>query len=120
MQQLLIGERSRIAGLAFPQDGCLVLAPGGYVPIQTVVRNIQLAADEPLGKWQLPIQHSIPGLEPAEFRGYVRPKFLGLLLGFFVDALIFSQAFDMSLVPEFFGGLEYALLFERAIDICVR
>src|SRR5579863_9106930 len=116
MQQLLIGERSRIARLAFPQDGRLVLAPGGYVPIQTVVRKIQLAADEPLGKWQLPIQHSIPALEPAQFRGDVGPKFLGLFLGFFVDALIFSQAFNMSLLPEFLGGLEYTLLLERAID----
>jgi len=79
-----------------------------------------LAADEPLRKWQLPIQNAFPGLEPAKFRSDVGPEFLRLFFRFFVEPLIFLQARYMGLGPELLGGFENALLLERAIDICVR
>ncbi len=54
--QLLIGERADVARLAFPDDGGLVAAPGGEMAVEAVVREVELAADEPLRPRARPIR----------------------------------------------------------------
>ncbi len=83
-QQLLIGERARIARLAFPQDRGFILAPGGDVTVQAVVRNVQLAAQEPFGERQLPFEHAVPGLEPVQFARDLGPETFRVVLRFLV------------------------------------
>src|SRR5213082_3568496 len=65
--QLLIGERARVARLAFPDNRGLVAPPRLKMTVETVVRNIRLASDEPLRVWQVPLQHRLPPLEPVKF-----------------------------------------------------
>ena len=40
--QLLVGQRAGVARLAFPDDRGLVLPPGGEVPVEAVVADVQL------------------------------------------------------------------------------
>jgi hypothetical protein len=49
--QLAVGERAHVAGLALPDDRGLGAPPGIHaleVPVEAVVRDVELAADEPL------------------------------------------------------------------------
>src|SRR2546425_10640410 len=65
--QLLIGERSRVAGLAFPNQSRFVTSPGSEMTVEAVVRDIDLAAGKPLRMRWLPLQYALPFLEPVEF-----------------------------------------------------
>ena len=77
--QLLISERPRVAGLAFPNQSRFVAPPGSEMTIETVVRDIDFAADKPLRVRRLPLQHLIPFLEPVEFAfRKPRPELLGI------------------------------------------
>src|SRR6185369_1678476 len=55
--QLLISERTRLAGLAFPDECRFVASPGGQVSIQTVVGDVDFAAAEPFRVWWVPLEH---------------------------------------------------------------
>src|SRR6185295_10466633 len=48
---------ARMAGLAFPDERCLVASTRRNVAIQTVVTHVDLAADEPLRERLVPLQH---------------------------------------------------------------
>src|SRR6185503_3907702 len=58
--QLLISESARFAGFAFPDKRGFVATPGWEVTIETVVRDVDLPADEPLSMRWVPLQHCIP------------------------------------------------------------
>src|SRR5213080_1796840 len=62
--QLLISECARVAGLAFPNQSRFVAPPGSEMTVETVVRDVDLAADKPLRVRGFPLQHLIPFLEP--------------------------------------------------------
>ncbi len=49
-----VGQGAGVAGLPLPDEGGLGAAGGIDVPVQAVVRDIELAADEPLGVGRLP------------------------------------------------------------------
>jgi hypothetical protein len=49
------------------------------MPIQAVVRGIDLAADKPPSPWRIPFQNFFPWLEPLQLLGGFRPKRLGIL-----------------------------------------
>ena len=60
--QLLVGEGAFVARFAFPNN-CRLVSPkafGAKMSIQTILRNIELAADEPLREWRLPFQDLFP------------------------------------------------------------
>ena len=65
--QLLIGKNALVAGLTFPNNRRFVLPPGQQVTVKAVVAHVRLAADEPLGKRRIPLQHPGPLFEPVEF-----------------------------------------------------
>ena len=50
--KLLVGEDAPFAGFAFPDDGGLVAARTGEMPIEAVFADVELAADKPLGERQ--------------------------------------------------------------------
>src|SRR5215813_9139518 len=54
--KLLIGEGACFAGFAFPDQRGFVAAPGGEMTIETVVREIDLAAAEPLRMRRIPFE----------------------------------------------------------------
>jgi hypothetical protein len=54
--QLPVGQRAPVARLAFPDDRRLVAPRAAEVPVDAVLCDVQLAADEPLGVRRLPIE----------------------------------------------------------------
>ena len=73
----LVGQHPNIAGLAFPQKRHAILPPGRQVTVETVVRQIRLPPDEPLGERLLPPENFFPRLEPFEFGSNLRPECVG-------------------------------------------
>src|SRR5215510_13920653 len=98
--KLLIGQGASITRFAFPDNGGFVLAPGSQMPIETVVRNIGLAADKPLGKRLFPFENLIPFFEPVKFAGNLGPESIGIFNGTLIDAIVIFAAFDMRRCAE--------------------
>ena len=67
LQKLLIGERAHLARLALPDHRGLRSARSGNVPVEAVVRKVDLPADKPLCPWQIPLKHLCPRLKPVQF-----------------------------------------------------
>jgi hypothetical protein len=73
--QVGIGDRPGVAGLALPVVGDLGAVPGLDVPVHAVVRDVQLAAHEPLGERRVaPVEHGVPALGPGEPVGLPFPE----------------------------------------------
>src|SRR3954447_9459985 len=86
-----------VGGLAFPDDSGLVRGRGVQVFVQAVVTDVGLAADEPFGERNFPLEDLLPWLEPDQFLfGLLRPEFLGRTDRFIVKLAIISEGFDMS------------------------
>src|SRR5205823_9855073 len=64
--QLLISEGAFLARLTFPQNCRLVAAVGGEMSVETVLRKIDLSANEPFRKRCLPFQNFPPWLLPGQ------------------------------------------------------
>ncbi len=75
------------------------------MPVEAVVRDVELAADEPLGVGRLPLQHRVPGLEPVELFGPPGPECLGVVLRTVIDRRIGEHR----PLPESLGGWEPAI-----------
>ena len=74
--QFGIGELQGRAVLRFPKQRRLV----GILfemAVKAVVGHVELAADEPFGVGQVPIERLLGRLEPVEHLGLLRPKCLG-------------------------------------------
>ena len=115
--KLLIRQDADFAGFAFPDDRGFVFSPGGDVTIETVVGEIDLSADEPLGPRAIPLENAIPLLEPVQFAGEARPECVGIVDGLLVEALVFFQTFYVCVAAELRGRLEFALLLQDGIDV---
>ena len=77
-----VGDRPGVAGLADPVVGDLVAEPALDVPVDAVVGDVELAADEPLGERQVPLERRLERLDPVEpLAGEIRPEGLGIGLG---------------------------------------
>ena len=77
--QIGIGEANRRAVFGFPEQrgprGVL-----GEVPVDAIVGDVELAADEPLGVGQIPFERALGRLEPVEELGLLGPEGLGVAL----------------------------------------
>ena len=101
--QFLIGDDALIARFAFPNNRDFVLAVGGEVAVQTVIRYVGLRACKPAGEGQIPIQHLRPPFEPMDImRRDLAPKFLGILLSPLVEPLVILHALDVGLTDKLF------------------
>ena len=68
-QQLGVGDRPRVAGLAFPVERHLRAMTREHVPVDAVVGDVQLAAHEPLRERKVPLQRGFPRRVPVEELG---------------------------------------------------
>ena len=68
----LVCVLSDITGLSLPDQRRLVPARAVQVPIQTIVGDVELSPDEPLGVRGVPFEHRMPAFEPVQF---LRPRF---------------------------------------------
>ena len=114
--ELLIREHADFAGLTFPDEGSLVLAPGLSVTVEAVVREIDVAADKPFGPGAIPVENLVPRLEPVQLAGDTSPKLFGIVDGLLVEALIVGEALDVRLLAEFRGRIELPLFLQDGIN----
>src|SRR5215467_9172586 len=77
--QLLVSQRPNFAGLTFPNDGGFVLARGLHMPVEAVIRQIELAAQKPLRPRMFPPKNFVPFFEPVQLFGNASPEFFWLL-----------------------------------------
>src|SRR5206468_12409460 len=66
LEQVAVGDRPRVAGLALPVVRDLGPAAGLHVTVEAVLGDVELAAKEPLGVWRLPLEHLVERLPPEE------------------------------------------------------
>ena len=113
--QFGVRDDPRVAGLAFPNDRGLVAACAAVffkVPVEAVVTDVQLAADKPLRKRRLPVEHLLPRREPGDVLFRARgPVLFGVFIG------LLAMLCDRFLVPVRFAskrgvGFETTRFFE--------
>jgi hypothetical protein len=125
VMKLFVGEGALFArlaggcGLPLPDQGGLVGARGVQMPVETIVTDIELAADEPLGVRLVPFQHPGPALGPDQFRfGLPAPEFLRGLDGFTIQLAILGKGFEMGAPGERFGRREDTRLLQDGLNVC--
>ncbi len=84
-EQLGVGDGERVAGLALPVVGDLVPVAGLHVPVEAVVGQVELAADEPLGERKVPFEDGVEVLGPGQqLPGLASPERLEVGVGFVI------------------------------------
>ena len=63
--EIPVRQRATVAGLTLPDDGGFVPPRRVDMAIDAIVRNIDLAADEPFCPRWMPVEHLAPSLDPV-------------------------------------------------------
>ena len=74
--------------------------------VETVVRDIDLPAREPLRPRRIPFENAVPLAEPVKLARYVAPELFRVGFGLPVDSLVFGKAFDVGFLAELRGRLK--------------
>ncbi len=98
--KLLICQRPLLARFAFPNKRRFVLSPATEMAVEAVVRNVDLAADEPFCERLIPFKNGVPFAGPVQFFGPLCPESLGVGGSFFVESLIFFKVLNMRIGGE--------------------
>ena len=85
--------------------------------IQTIFRDVEFAADEPLRKGRFPFQNLFPFGAPDQLARFSSPEFCRLLHRFSIHSAILSETFDSRVFREVSCRLENALLDQMRLDI---
>src|SRR6185503_7933671 len=70
------------------------------MPIEAVVRNIQLPAYEPFGKRLIPLKPRCPSFKPIKALGLLFPERYRVCVSLFVDPLVFLKATNFRICRE--------------------
>src|SRR4029077_5761700 len=95
--QILVAQDTAVPRFALPDNRCLIFARTGEMAIQAVVTGVELAADEPLGEWLLPLQHLVPLGKPGQGCRLLGPETLRIATCPLVKLLIFGERLDVGL-----------------------
>ena len=114
--KLLIGQRARVAGLAFPDERGFVPPPGDKMTVETVVGNIDLAAGEPLRERRLPIEHPRERLIPLQLASDPGPEGFRVILGFLEEGIV-ELGRHMGTARELGVGRKQPVLLQDGIDV---
>ena len=117
--QLRIGEAANLPRLALPDDGGFVGAGSKGIAVDAVVAEIELAADEPLGPGQVPVENFVPGLEPVQLARHAGPEFFRIFNGLLVEGLVLFQALNVRLGAELGRRGKDAVFAECGVDVLV-
>src|SRR5882724_3724686 len=100
--QLLVGERALVARFSLPDNCCLVSpkAFGAQMPIQTILRDIEFPAHEPLRERRLPLENFFPRRAPDQLARFARPEFCRLPDRFPVHPPILTKTLDSRVFGE--------------------
>src|SRR5207302_7400252 len=85
LEEVLEGDGARVPGLALPVVCDLRPPPGLHVPVEAVLRDVQLAAEEPLRVRRLPLEDLAEGLTPLQRLRLLCPEPLEVAVGPLVD-----------------------------------
>src|SRR5262249_19646399 len=113
----LVGEDTRFAlGLADPDQRRLVASRTLEVTIETVVGDVQRAADEPLRERRLPVEHALPARAPAQLSGHVGPESFWIVERAAVQRVVGCTARNARSGGERRRRSEHALLTQHRLD----
>ena len=115
--QVLISQDATVARLALPNDGRFVFSPRRQVPVEAVVRGVDLSADEPLRFGHLTLKDVVPFLEPVQVASQLTPETGGVVLGLVPHLLVLSLAADMSLSGKVGRRRETACFLEDTVNV---
>ena len=88
-QQVVVSERSGVAGLALEVEGHLLAVAVGHVAVDAVDGHVELAADEPLREGRVgPVEYVVKGGVPGQSAGLVGPEAEAVVLGRGVKRLV--------------------------------
>ncbi len=118
--EVLVGEGPRITWLAFPDDRGFIAPPGVEVAVQAIDRHVRLAADEPLGEREFPIEDLLPLLKPEQLFGQVPPELVRVPLRLFGELGVVLHALDVRGPAESRLGLEHPTLGQYRLDLWLR
>ena len=108
--QVRVGDRAPLVrGLALPVERDLVAAPGLDVPVDAVVGDVELAAEEPLRVRRLPLVELRERLEPGD-------ALARLALPERLEVLVVDRRLRVRLRRELRGRRVAALLEEQVLD----
>ena len=65
-QQIVVGHGATVARLTDPVEGDLLATASGNVPIDAVLRHVELTVIKPLREWELPLQGLREGRTPGQ------------------------------------------------------
>ena len=88
------------------------------MPIETVVRNIDLAANEPLSMWRLPLQNRVPLFEPMQFLSHARPETFRVGAGFGAQLVQLIQRLNMGLRGKGRRWREDSIFMLQRFNVC--
>src|ERR1700730_7130342 len=120
--QLLISERAFVARFALPDD-CRLVPPkafGAQMSIQTIFRNVEFAADEPLRERRLPFENLFPSAAPDQLACFAPPDFSRLPVRLPVHPPILAETFDSRFPAEVPRWFEHTFLDEMRFDVVVH
>src|SRR5882724_10082218 len=85
--------------------------------IQTVIRKVGLASQEPFCMWSIPLQNSVPFLEPVQLPSHTSPKLLGISRGFRPQLLQLGHRFDVGVGGKFGRWRKNTFFSQDRVDI---
>src|SRR5438128_550003 len=90
------------------------------MPIQTIFRNVEFTADEPLCEWCVPLEDFFPRGAPDQLRRFARPEFGRLLDRLSIHPPILIKTLDPCLLREILRWFENAVLDQMRFDVVVH
>src|SRR5437764_3138557 len=90
------------------------------MPIQTILRDVELATDKPLREWRVPVENFFPRRAPDQLARFARPEFGRLLNRLSIHAPILIETFDSCVFCEILRWFENTLLDQVRFNIVVH
>src|SRR5439155_20233480 len=119
-QQLRVGQPPHLARLALPDDGRLVLARAGHVPVEAVLGESGRAVHEPFGEGRVPLEGPVLLARPLEGGRLLRPEALRVLDAAPVERAVLVEALGVGLLLELGRRREDACLLQYRVDVAHR
>src|SRR5690349_993610 len=115
--QLLVSENPFVAGFAFPDERSFVAPSSIEMPIETIFRDVDLAADKPFRERRLPFQDFFPWLLPVEIARFTGPEFFRMSQRFAMHPPVLLEATDPGLLRKITGRFEDAIFLQVRLDV---
>src|SRR6266568_2729906 len=90
------------------------------MPIETIFRNVEFAANEPLGEWSFPLENFFPRRTPYPLARFACPELGRLLDRLPIQPLVLLENFSLRLLPQLLPRFESALLNQMRLDVVVH